>query len=236
MSQTPIKNAEKTKKSPSASVFFFIFIVLVLVAGGLYFYFLPPAPKEVPLSAFDSSANGKNTNPAGLIEDTLKPSAEDYQFIQKTYWIEQGNPAAPQKMYVVLDPSCIFCHKLFNELQPLIDDQKVVVRWIVIGVIRPDSPDRAQAILTAKDPLAALKYNEANFKEATEEGGIPAALSVSKEAMDNYEKNMRFIVQIQLQMTPVVFFFDAGGNFVRHDGGALPKQFEEMMKHVGNQF
>jgi protein-disulfide isomerase len=236
--EKPIMTPESpSKKKLGPSFFFMIFILIVLLAGGLYFYFLPPAPTEISLASLTSSSTaGKNTEPSNLVQATLKPSAADYQYVQKTYWIEQGDPTAPQKMYVVIDPNCIFCHELFNELQPLITDKKVCVRWIIIGAIRPSSPDRAQAIFTAKDPLAALIYNESNFKEEIEEGGIPAALSVSKEAMDNYEKNMRFIIQIQLNMTPIVFFFDAGGNFVRHDGGALPKQFVEMMKHVGDRF
>ncbi len=231
-----MNSESSTKKKFGPSFFFILFIIVILCAGGLYFYYLPSAPTEISIASLSSSSNAKNPDPSHLVQETLKPSAQDYQYVQQAHWIEQGDPNAPQKMYVVIDPNCIFCHELFNELQPLIANKTVCVRWIIIGAIRPSSPDRAQAIFTAEDPLAALIYNEANFKAEIEEGGIPAALSVSKEAMDNYEKNMRFVIQIQLNMTPIVFFFDAGGNFVRHDGGALPQQFAEMMKHVGDRF
>ena len=227
-----------SKKKIRPISFLWFFILVVILAGGIYFYFLPPAPKPLSLASLSSSPDAQKSKEqlTNVIADSFEPATQEYAALQKTSWIEQGDPDAPQKMYIVLDPNCIFCHQLFNELQPLIDDKKVAVRWILIGVIRPSSPDRAQAILTAKDPLEAIKYNETNFNESIEEGGIPAALTVSKEAMENYEKNMRFAIQIQLSMTPLAFFFDTTGTFVRHNGGALDHQFTEMMKHVGSEF
>ncbi len=218
--------------------FLWAFVILIILGGGLYFYLLPPASKPLSMKSLSSSASAKKDQDetVNIIQGSLKPAGQDYAPLQKTYWIEQGDAAAPQKLYVVLDPNCIFCHQLFNELQPLIDDHKVAVRWVLIGAIRPSSPDKAKAIMTAKDPLEALKYNEANFKEEIEEGGIVPVSEVSPEALENYEKNMRFAIDIQLEMTPISFFFDTAGNFVRHNGGALDKQFIEMMKHVGGDF
>ncbi|NCX93700.1 MAG: hypothetical protein EBX40_03380 [Gammaproteobacteria bacterium] len=36
-------------------------------------------------------------------------------------WIQQGQDSAPHKAYIVLDPNCIYCHLLFQELQPVIE-------------------------------------------------------------------------------------------------------------------
>lgn len=75
--------------------------------------------------------------------------------------IAQGS--GTRVLYVFVDPNCPYCRRTFDDLQPLIAREHLQVRWVVVGILTPTSPGKAAAILGAKHPLAALRYNERHF-------------------------------------------------------------------------
>jgi thiol:disulfide interchange protein DsbG len=72
-----------------------------------------------------------------------------------------------------IDANCTYCHLLYQQLMPYVANHKVRVRFVMVGIIKADSNDRAVAILSAKDPLAALKRDQDEFNSESEEGGFP---------------------------------------------------------------
>ncbi len=74
---------------------------------------------------------------------------------------------------VFIDANCIYCHLLYQQLMPYVANHRVKVRFVMVGIIKPDSLDRAAAILSAPDPLAALKRDQDAFDSEAEEGGFP---------------------------------------------------------------
>ncbi len=72
-----------------------------------------------------------------------------------------------------IDANCIYCHLLYRQLMPYVSNRKVRVRFVMVGIIKPDSNARAIAILSSGDPLAALKRDQDAFDTAAEEGGFP---------------------------------------------------------------
>jgi len=85
--------------------------------------------------------------------------------------VKQGPDGAPV-IYAFADPNCIYCHKLYQAVDPLTKAGRLQVQWALVGFLKPSSAGRAAAILSAKDPSAALAKNEAGFDEDAEEGGI----------------------------------------------------------------
>lgn len=74
---------------------------------------------------------------------------------------------------VFIDANCSYCHLLYEQLMPYVADHRMKVRFVMVGVIKADSIDRAVAILSAPDPLAALKRDQDAFNTDAEEGGFP---------------------------------------------------------------
>jgi thiol:disulfide interchange protein DsbG len=138
------------------------------------------------------------------IESSL--AVEALQSITKTHYITQGNDTAPHKLWIVIDPNCIFCHKTYEDLQPFINSGTVAVRWVIIGLIKRSSADKAAAILSSPNPLAALSQNEAQFNDTTEEGGIPPLSKPSLEVQAQLTQNAEFVSKLVNVGTPVFIF------------------------------
>jgi thiol:disulfide interchange protein DsbG len=126
--------------------------------------------------------------------------------------VEQGSPQAPHKAYVIFDPNCVYCHRLYAALQPQIASGQLTVRWVPVGFLKSSSPGKAYAILSAQNPVQALQKNEQNFNEAIEEGGITPVKNPSAAIKDQFNKNMQFMVQNQITATPVILFKNANGS------------------------
>jgi thiol:disulfide interchange protein DsbG len=128
------------------------------------------------------------------------------QTITQTHYITEGQDAAPHKLWIVVDPNCIFCHKTYEDLQPLITDGVVQVRWIVIGMLKPSSEGKAAAILSAPNPLSAFKQNEHTFIARTEEGGITPLENPSESTLKALKANQEFALSLVNVGTPIFLF------------------------------
>lgn len=73
------------------------------------------------------------------------------------------------------DPNCMYCHALYVSLQPAVRAGRLRIRFVLVGIVRPDSTARAASILAAADPGQALAENETRFDRRREEGGFPIA-------------------------------------------------------------
>lgn len=59
---------------------------------------------------------------------------------------------APVVLYVFADPFCPYCKQFWQQARPWVESGKVQLRTLLVGVIKPESPATAAAILAAKDP------------------------------------------------------------------------------------
>ena len=181
---------------------------------------------------FDS--NGSSINKRDFDKYIQTKTAEQaYKTIANTHYIEQGKADAPAKAYIVLDPNCIFCHRLFNQMQADINEGKIAVRWIVIGLMKPSSKNKAANILSSATPLEALKQNEKNFNEKIEEGGStdtpPPAASLAK-----IESNNTFFTEAGLNQTPATFYQTS--NQIKKVLMGFPPNLNALYKTMSSQF
>ncbi len=166
-----------------------------------------------------------------------KAASTAYQTIAQTSWIQQGQDSAPHKLYAVIDPNCIFCHQGFVALEPKIQSGQLAVRWIVVGIIKPDSKAKALAILNANDPLQALLSNENSFNEQTEEGGIVPLDAQAPIATTKLDTNMQFATSNKIMQTPTFFYKDSAGNMQIQAGMPQPgAPLDTFINSVSNQF
>jgi len=100
---------------------------------------------------------------------------QDYwQALTHTHYIQEGSKGPI--IYDFYDPNCPYCHEIYTWLQNPIHNKQIQVRFITVGFLTPSSAGKAAAILSAKDPLAALKLNENKFStKGVQKGHRPCA-------------------------------------------------------------
>jgi thiol:disulfide interchange protein DsbG len=106
--------------------------------------------------------------------------ANNFSALKDTQTFLWGNPAAKKEVWMIADPDCIFCHKMFKGFEPFVKDGSVKIHVIMVGFLKPDSLGKAAAIFSAKNPADALVNDETKFDVATEEGGIKPDLKNQK--------------------------------------------------------
>jgi Protein-disulfide isomerase len=126
--------------------------------------------------------------------------------------IEEGSKTAPA-IYVFADPNCSFCHKFYDEVEPLVKAGKLRVRWVLVGFLKKSSPDKAAAILTASDPVDALHANEDQFDEAKEEGGIKPDAKPSAQMLQVIKAHYAAMSQAGGSGTPTILYHKADGSW-----------------------
>jgi len=176
---------------------------IIVIVGWFYFSDLAhnPAPPQKPK---DNEIESPENNAL-------------YQALQHVNFIQQGQSNAMHSFYAIIDPNCSFCHALFEASQAAIENGKLAVRWVVIGVVKQSSPLKAIAILNAKDPVKALEYNERHFNYGTEEGGIQPLPTLTDVKMNKLNQNILALKDF-INAVPVIIYKNQQGG-VRISGG-----------------
>ena len=123
------------------------------------------------------------------------------------------------------DPNCIWCHKLYGALKPLIVDGKVRVRIIPVGVIKPSSVAKAVAVMDSAHPQLAWALNQSKFNTSDEEGGIqPADLTKSGPMVASIEANNALMQSSGSTATPTLVYCNSKRQVQVLATGILPTQ------------
>jgi thiol:disulfide interchange protein DsbG len=133
--------------------------------------------------------------------------------------VEEGQAKAPM-LYVFADANCSFCNSFWNALRPYLQTGKVRVRWAMLAFLKDTSTGRAAAILAAKDRVAALTQDEAQFDKQKEEGGIAPLDRIPTELRAELALHAQQMSAMGGQGTPLILF-RRGGQWLVSDG--LPK-------------
>jgi len=133
---------------------------------------------------------------------------------------------------VFIDPNCIYCHMLYQKLQPLIAQGKLRVRYVVVAVVKQSSLDRAAAILEARDPVAALAEDQKDFDVKTEEGGIKRARTPSAAMVTRIGNNNALLDKLGSQGTPTLLYCSKDGQVEQLDG--MPSDFDALMAELAS--
>ena len=187
------------------------------------------------------TAKGQNlTEQATKTYIQAKVAKKAYAEAEAQHWISQGSDKAPHKAYIIIDPNCIFCHMLFEEIEPMIKSGDLQVRWIPAGFLKPSSPGKAASIMLAKtdqDRVKALFNDEHHFNKKAEEGGAkdlkpdPKNKAVT-QAFAAVKANTEFFSKFGFQGTPTILYRTANGEPAVYPGylnGSALKQLVAKM-------
>lgn len=153
-------------------------------------------------------ANGANLSEGPLEKLVSKPMTEKtWAQLEKSSWIVDGNKDAKRVVYTFTDPNCPYCNKFWNDARPWIKTGKVQIRHIMVGIINDTSAGKAAALLSAKDPQAALNQHEQQHAS----GGIKPLRQIPPNMRTQLDSNQKLMQQLGFFATPTVFFKDDGG-------------------------
>ncbi|PKY09947.1 thiol:disulfide interchange protein DsbG [Acidithiobacillus marinus] len=132
-----------------------------------------------------------------------------------------------------VDPNCIYCHKFYEQAQPLIAAGKLRVRYVVVAFLKPSSAGKAAAILGASNPAAAMAANEKGFDEATEEGGITPAQHPDQATLAAVENNTKLLSDSGEVATPTLIYCNAQHQTVLAHG-LDSSSLADFVQHIGS--
>ncbi len=202
-------------------------------AAGLTGWVVKPQQDGPPRIVY-TSADGKYLIVGRLIDASGKDLTDQYTStmvdqpdpakywaqVQQSAYVVEGAKNPKAVMYVFMDPNCIYCHLLWKGLQPY-EKAGLQVRWIPVGILKPDSVGMAAALLESKDADGLMHQLETKYQESSESGGI-APVDVSPAMGAKLATNLKLMQQMGLFGTPSIVFKDAGSGKVDEIQG-LPR-------------
>ena len=167
---------------------------------------------------------GNDVNQEALKKAVTQPMADAvWGQVVKSHWIADGSGKAPRIVYVLTDPNCPYCNKLWSDARPWVNAGKVQLRHIMVGILTPTSAGKAAALLTSKDPATALAdYEQANMAanakvmaagrpKPLEDYGIKPMGKIPAAAQAKLDANEQLMRSLQLRATPALIWRDDNG-------------------------
>lgn len=182
-------------------------------------------------------AKGRNVSQQNFQQYIAPQSANvAFNYIGSTTWIQQGSNSAPHQLYVIFDPNCTYCHRLYESLQPFIADGSLAVRWVPVAFLKPTSNGRVYAILSSPTPVKMLAQNEASFNETSEDGGVPPLSNPSALVKQQLQNNMAFLTETQIIATPALLYKTNAGGEKLDMGLSDPSKLKDIIGNIGQSF
>ncbi len=118
--------------------------------------------------------------------------------LHKIHGFVWGQPTAPAKAIVFIDPNCVWCHRFFEQVQAGVKAGYARYLIVPVAILKKSSLPKAERILQAKNPQAVFLRNETRFRSVPEEGGLPQTFpGASKTSLDLVEINTAVLADLE---------------------------------------
>ncbi|QEP91539.1 thiol:disulfide interchange protein DsbG [Klebsiella pneumoniae] len=113
--------------------------------------YLTPDGKHA-ISGYMYDENGSNLSEQLFQKELYTPAGQEmWKKMASAHWLQDGRKDAPIVLYVFADPSVPTASSSGSNPAP-VEAGKVQIRTLLVGVIKPESPATAAAILASSDP------------------------------------------------------------------------------------
>jgi thiol:disulfide interchange protein DsbG len=148
---------------------------------------------------------GANLSEQLIQKDIYAPAGRElWQKMEKASWILDGKKTAPRVIYVFADPFCPYCKQFWQQARPWVESGKVQLRTLMVGVIKPESPATAAAIMTSKDPAKTWHdYEQSGGKLKL---NVPS--SVAPAQMQILNDNQKIMDELGANATPAIYYLN----------------------------
>jgi thiol:disulfide interchange protein DsbG len=128
-----------------------------------------------------------------------------------------GSVVSANTVYVLFDPQCPHCARLWNAALPLQNTTQFV--WMPVSLLGPKSLPQGAALLQAPDPVQAMTRHEQSLLAG--QGGMSASASVPDAVSAAIKTNTRLLNQLGAQSVPFIVARHATSGAVVTHAGAL---------------
>lgn len=177
-----------------------------------------PAPTATPLPAGTSAPASPAPTAVANAYDAVAARGKGFTV---------GAMMSVQPVYVLFDPQCPHCGRLWQASHPLFDRVKFV--WIPVAFNAGKSLPQGAALLAAADPVATMDAHEAALLGG--KGGLETAQPASPEAEATIRANTQLLTDLGADSVPFVVIKNRRSGEVLAQAGALPT--EELAKRIG---
>lgn len=171
-------------------------------------------------------AKGVDLSQEPLNRLVTKPmTAKIWKQLEGSTWIADGAKNAPRIIYTFTDPNCPYCNKLWSDARPWVTAGKVQLRHVMVGILGPTSPGKAAALLSAKDPQAALTQHEQQHRS----GGVKPLDQTPPTVRAQLDANQALMQQLGFSATPTTLYKDADGNLKTLQGAPSAEMLSRIL-------
>lgn len=191
---------------------------------GVAIYVTPDGKHAISGYMYDEK--GQNLSEQLFQKEIYTPAGQEmWKRMEKSHWLLDGKKDAPVILYVFADPFCPYCKQFWQQARPWVDAGKVQLRTLLVGVIKPESPDTAAAILAAKDPAKTWHdYEQSGGKLKLTLPATPAA-----DAMRTLNENQKLMDDLGANVTPAIYYMNKKGQLQQVVGLPDAQKLKVMM-------
>ena len=149
------------------------------------------------------------------------------EFETANYFIE-GDDNAPNIIYTFTDPFCPYCRQFHEAMKPYVEEGRVQVRHLMVGIIREASPAIASTIIGSEDPYATF----IEHMRTIDDGGIMMDGTAMRRGQALMRHNQSIMRGLGISATPATFYKDRHGVVQMIQGAPRhPDTIEQMLIH-----
>ncbi|AGB79166.1 protein-disulfide isomerase [Enterobacteriaceae bacterium strain FGI 57] len=191
---------------------------------GVAIYVTPDGKHAISGYMYDEK--GQNLSEQLFQKEIYTPAGQEmWKRMEKSAWLLDGKKDAPVVLYVFADPFCPYCKQFWQQARPWVDAGKVQLRTLLVGVIKPESPDTAAAILATKDPAKTWHdYEQSGGKMTLTLPATPAA-----DAMRTLNENQKLMDDLGANVTPAIYYMNKEGQLQQVVGLPDAQKLKVMM-------
>jgi thiol:disulfide interchange protein DsbG len=153
---------------------------------------------------------------SGAAQSTTTRPAQPYETVAaqgKGFTV--GAMMSAQPVYVLFDPQCPHCGRLWEASLPLHGKVKFV--WVPVAIMNPKSASQGAALLGATDPAALMSTHEKSLLGGS--GGISASASAPHELAQALKDNTALFNSLGVASVPYLLARHLRtGEVVTHSG------------------
>lgn len=191
---------------------------------GVAIYVTPDGKHAISGYMYDEK--GQNLSEQLFQKEIYTPAGQDmWKRMEKSGWLQEGKKDAPVILYVFADPFCPYCKQFWQQARPWVDAGKVQLRTLLVGVIKPESPETAAAILASGDP--AKTWHDYEQSAGKMKLTLPATPSAS--AMRTLNENQKLMDDLGANVTPAIYYMNKEGQLQQVVGLPDAQKLQTMM-------
>ena len=174
---------------------------------------------SLALAAAFTGCSKQDTPAAPTAAAAVVAPAQSYDALAKdAKGFTAGALMSTQTAYVLFDPQCSHCGKLWNASLPL--QKKVKFVWIPVSLMNPKSTLQGAALLTAANPVEMMMVHETSLLAGA--GGMTADANPSAESQAAIKSNTLLFNSLGATSVPYIVAKNARTGTVMTRAGAMP--------------